>query len=68
MFKLERSGQSPGIQPASVQGWFITYRQEGLRELLVSRVNGRAPTTELITEEVFEELRSLRRANKSSKS
>jgi hypothetical protein len=35
--------------------WFITYRREGLEELLVSRVHERGPT-EIVTQEAFEEL------------
>jgi hypothetical protein len=38
-----------------VPKWFLTYGQEGLSELLVSRVGELSPT-ELVTEEAFEEL------------
>ena len=34
--------------------WFITYRKEGLEELLVSRVGEQRGPTELVTQEAFE--------------
>ena len=44
-----------GYSRRQCQRWFIAYRQEGLEELLVSRVSERGPK-EIVTEEAFEEL------------
>ena len=44
-----------GYSRRQCQRWFITYRKEGLSELLVSRVHERGPE-ELVSEEAFEEL------------
>jgi transposase len=64
MLRLLKSGECSNLgQAAKVLGysrrqcqrWFLTYRQEGLEELLVSRVHERGPT-ELVTDEAFEEL------------
>jgi hypothetical protein len=52
---LGEAAEALGYSPPQCQRWFITYRREGLEELLVSRVGERGPT-ELITQEVFEEL------------
>jgi transposase len=64
MLRLLKSGESTNLGEAAetlgysrrqCQRWFLTYKREGLKELLVSRVHERGPT-ELITEEAFEEL------------
>jgi len=64
MLRLLKSGECSNLGEAAkalgysrrqCQRWFLTYRQEGLEELLVSRVGERGPT-ELVTEEAFEEL------------
>ena len=47
--------QALGYSRRQCQRWFIAYRQEGLDELLVSRVSERGPK-EIVTEEAFEEL------------
>jgi transposase len=56
VFQPGISGQGfIGYSRCQCQRWFLTYRQEGLEELLVSRVGERGPA-ELITEEAFEEM------------
>jgi transposase len=64
MLRLLKSGECSNLGEAAkalgysrrqCQRWFLTYRREGLEELLVSRVGERGPT-ELVTEEAFEEL------------
>jgi transposase len=64
MLRLLKSGECSNLGEAAkalgysrrqCQRWFLTYRQEGLEELLVSRVGERG-LTELVTEETFEEL------------
>ncbi len=64
MLRLLKSGECSNLGEAAkalgysrrqCQRWFLTYRQEGLEELLVSRVHERGPT-ELVTDEAFEEL------------
>jgi transposase len=52
---LGEAAEALGYSRRQCQRWFIIYRREGLKELLVSRVHERGPT-ELITEEAFEEL------------
>jgi transposase len=52
---LREAAQALGYSRRQCQRVFITYRPEGLSELLVSRVHERGPE-ELLTEEVFEEL------------
>lgn len=52
---LGEAAKALGYSRRQCQRWFLTYRQEGLEELLVSRVGERGPT-ELVTEEAFEEL------------
>ncbi len=52
---LAEAAEALGYSRRQCQRWFITYREEGLEELLVSRVGERGPT-ELITQEAFEEL------------
>ena len=52
---LGEAAEALGYSRRQCQRWFITYRQEGLEELLVSRVHERGPT-ELVTEEAFAEL------------
>jgi transposase len=55
-FNLGEAAKALGYSRRQCQRWFITYRREGLKELLLSRVHERGPT-ELITEEAFEELK-----------
>ncbi len=64
MLRLLKSGECSNLGEAAkalgysrrqCQRWFLTYKQEGLEELLVSRVGERGPT-ELVTEEAFKEL------------
>jgi predicted DNA-binding transcriptional regulator YafY len=64
MLRLLKSGEGSNLREAAealgysrrqCQRWFLTYMQEGLEELLVSRVGERGPT-ELVTQEAFEEL------------
>ena len=64
MLRLLKSEECPNLGEAAkalgysrrqCQRWFITYRKDGLEELLVSRVGERGPK-ELITQEAFEEL------------
>ena len=52
---LGQAAEALGYSRRQCQRWFITYREEGLEELLVSRVGERGPA-ELITKEAFEEL------------
>ena len=52
---LGEAAKALGNSRRQCQRWFLTYRQEGLEELLVSRVGERGPT-ELVTEEAFKEL------------
>ena len=52
---LGEVAEALGYSRRQCQRWFIVYREEGLKELLVSRVHERGPT-ELVTEEAFEEL------------
>jgi transposase len=52
---LGEAAQTLGYSRRQCQRWFITYRQEGLEELLVSRVGERG-RRELITEEAWAEL------------
>lgn len=64
MLRLLKSGEATNLGEAAgtlgysrrqCQRWFLTYKREGLEELLVSRVHERGPR-ELITQEAFEEL------------
>ena len=64
MLKLLKSGECPNLGEAAqalgyswrqCQRWFATYREGGLDELLVSRVDERGPK-ELITDDAWEEL------------
>jgi transposase len=52
---LGEAAKALGYSRRQCQRWFLSYKQEGLEKLLVSRVSERGPT-ELITEEAFEEL------------
>jgi transposase len=52
---LGEAAKALGYSRRQCQRWFLTYRREGLEELLVSRVGERGPT-ELVTGEAFEEL------------
>lgn len=52
---LGEAAEALGYSRRQCQRWFLSYKQEGLEKLLVSRVSERGPT-ELITEEAFEEL------------
>jgi transposase len=52
---LGEAAEALGYSRRQCQRWFIAYRQEGLDELLVSRVSERGPK-EIVTEEAFEEL------------
>ena len=52
---LGEAAETLGYSRRQAQRWFLTYKQEGLEKLLVSRVSERGPT-ELVTEEAFEEL------------
>jgi transposase len=52
---LGEAAKALGYSRRQCQRWFLTYRQESLEELLVSRVGERGPT-ELVTEEAFQEL------------
>ncbi len=52
---LGEAAQALGYSRRQCQRWFITYRKEGLEELLVSRVGERGPK-ELVTEGAFGEL------------
>lgn len=52
---LAEAAKALGYSRRQCQRWFITYRREGLEELLVSRVHERGPK-ELVTEEAFAEL------------
>jgi hypothetical protein len=64
MLRLLKSGVCSNLGEAAqtlgysrqCQRWFITYKQEGLEELLVSRVGERG-RRELITEEAWTELK-----------
>jgi transposase len=64
MLRLLKSGECSNLGEAAkelgysrrqCQRWFLTYKQKGLEQLLVSRV-GKRGSQELITEEAFEEL------------
>jgi len=52
---LGEAAKALGYRRRQCQRWFLTYRREGLEQLLVSRVGERGPK-EFITEEAFEEL------------
>ena len=52
---MGEAAKALGYSRRQCQRWFITYRKEGLEELLVSRVGERGPT-ELVTGEAFREL------------
>jgi transposase len=52
---LAEAAKALGYSRRQCQRWFITYRKEGLEELLVSRVHERGPA-EIVTEEAFQEL------------
>jgi transposase len=52
---LGEAAKALGYSRRQCQRWFLTYKQEGLEKLLVSRVHERGPT-ELVTDEAFEEL------------
>jgi transposase len=52
---LGEAAEVLGYSRRQCQRWLITYREEGLEELLVSRVGERGPT-EIVTKEAFEEL------------
>jgi transposase len=52
---LGEAAKALGYSRRQCQRWFKTYREEGLDELLVSRVGERAPK-ELVTQEAFQEL------------
>jgi predicted DNA-binding transcriptional regulator YafY len=49
---LGEAAKALGYSRRQCQRWFLTYRREGLEELLVSRVGERGPT-ELVTQEAF---------------
>ncbi len=49
---LGEAAEALGYSRRQCQRWFITYREEGLEGLLVSRVHERGPA-ELVTEEAF---------------
>jgi len=52
---LGEAAKALGYSRRQCQRWFITYRKEGLEELLVSRVHERGPA-EIVTQEAFQEL------------
>jgi transposase len=52
---LGEAAETLGYSRRQCQRWFITYREEGLEELLVSRVHERGPT-EIVTQGAFQEL------------
>jgi hypothetical protein len=52
---LGEAAEALGYSWRQCQRWFATYREGGLDELLVSRVDERGPK-ELITDEAWEEL------------
>lgn len=52
---LGEAARALGYSRRQCQRWLIAYREEGLEELLVSRVGERGPA-ELVTKEAFEEL------------
>jgi transposase len=52
---LAEAAKALGYSRPQCQRWFITYREEGLEEILVSLVGERGPT-ELLTQEAFQEL------------
>ena len=52
---LGEAARALGYSRRQCHRWFATYREEGLEELLVSRVGERGPT-ELVSREAFEEL------------
>ena len=52
---LGEAAEALGYSRRQCQRWFIAYREEGLEELLVSRVGERGPA-ELVTKEACEEL------------
>lgn len=52
---LGEAAKALGYSRRQCQRWFLTYKQEGLEKLLVSRVSERGPI-ELVTEGAFEEL------------
>jgi transposase len=52
---LGEAAKALGYSWRQCQRWFATYRQGGVDELLVSRVDERGPK-ELVTKEAFEEL------------
>jgi len=52
---LGEAAEALGYSRRQCQRWFITYKKEGLKELLVSRLGERGPT-ELVTQEAFQEL------------
>ena len=52
---LGEAAEALGYSRRQCQRWFLTYKQEGLEKLLVSRVHERGPK-ELVTDKAFEEL------------
>ena len=52
---LGEAARALGYSWRQCQRWFATYKQGGVEELLVSRVDERGPK-ELVTQEAFEEL------------
>jgi len=52
---LGEAAEALGYSRRQYQSWFIAYRNEGLAELLVSRVGERGPK-ELVTQGAFQEL------------
>jgi transposase len=52
---LGEAAKALGYSRRQCQRWFITYRKEGLEELLLSRVHERGPA-EIVTQEAFQEL------------
>jgi transposase len=55
-FNLAEASDALGYSWRQCQRWFASYRQDGLEELLKSRVEERGRQEELVTPEAFEEL------------
>ena len=62
---LGEAARTLGYSRRQCQRWFITYRQEGLEELLVSRVGERG-RRELVTEEAWAELEEAMKQGESA--
>jgi transposase len=60
---LGKAAQALGYSRRQCQRWFITYRREGLEELLVSRVHERG-RQELLSDEAWEELQEAMKEGK----